>query len=215
MPVSTTFLLLSVFSSTVVIQKMIVKTFVGYGVAFVSALIVWTILAYLYHRHAIPGKKYDQKKWRVFQVCSTGFLWCTWIMHDTANIAVFLPRVLTFQQMVVAVGYLVGMLGVLMYWRGGRIQSIVTEKTDITDVRAATIIDFVYAVVLLVFKQWNDIPMSTTWVFLGLLAGREIALALFAKSPDVYWRTNRLVFKDIGRAGMGLLISLLLVIFLI
>jgi len=136
-------------------------------------------------------------------------------MHDTANVAVFLPRVLTFQQMVIAVGYLVGMIGVLMYWRGGRIQQIVTEKTDITDVRAATIIDFVYAVVLLVFKQWNDIPMSTTWVFLGLLAGREIALALFAKRPEVYWRTTRLVFKDIGRAGMGLLISLLLVIFLI
>lgn len=90
-----------------------------------------------------------------------------------------------------------------------------TEKTDITDIRAATIIDFVYALVLLVFKEMNDLPMSTTWVFLGLLAGREIALTLFTLKPEVYWRTAKLVFRDIMRAGMGLLISLLLVLFII
>lgn len=212
MPVSTTFLLLSAFSSTVIIQKMLMKTFLGYLVAFVAALVVWTVLAFLYHHHEFPRKTYNIKKWRVYQACSTAFLWCTWVMHDTANVAVSLPRVLTFPQMALAVGYLFVMIGFIMYKRGGSIQVVVTEKTDITDVRAATIIDFVYAIVLLVFKQWSNIPMSTTWVFLGLLAGREIALALFTVKPGVYWRTTKLVGKDIVRASMGLLISLLIVL---
>lgn len=37
-------------------------------------------------------------------------------------------------------------------------------------------IDLVYFVVLLIFKEWSNIPMSTTWVFVGLLAGRQFAI---------------------------------------
>ena len=116
--------------------------------------------------------------------------------------------------MLISLLYLFFVIGLLMYIKGGGIQVVVTEKTDITDIRAATIIDFVYALVLLVFKNMNNIPMSTTWVFLGLLAGREIALTLMTKKPEVYVKTAKLVFKDIGRAGMGLLISLLIVLFI-
>lgn len=214
MPVSTTFLLLSAFSSAVVIQDMLVKTLLGYIVAFVAAIIVWSVIAYLYHRKEFPSRHYNERFWRFLQACSTAFLWSTWIMHDTANVTVFLPRSLSLEQMVIAIGYLFCVIGILMYWKGGRIQVVVTEKTDITDVRAATIIDFVYAVVLYVFKEINNIPMSTTWVFLGLLAGREIALTLFTKHPEVYVHTAKLVLKDIGRAGTGLLISLLIVLFM-
>ena len=34
--------------------------------------------------------------WRIAQWCSTGMLWSVWLMQDAANIAVFLPRQLTF-----------------------------------------------------------------------------------------------------------------------
>lgn len=214
MPVSTTFLILSVFSSNVVIQSMLSKTFIGYVVAFVSALIIWTGIAYLYHAHEFPSKHYNAKFWRVLQACSTTFLWATWLMQDTSNIAVFLPRALSGHEAFIAIGYLFAIVGILMYIRGGGIQVVVTEKKDLTDLRAATIIDFTYAIILLVFKQWNHIPMSTTWVFLGLLAGREIALTLFTKEAKQYERTARLVFKDIVRAGIGLLISLVLVMFM-
>ena len=74
--------------------------------------------------------------------------------------------------------------------------------------------------------------MSTTWVFLGLLAGREIAFmramkreSLFGPSDfdplangdtkEPYRTTLHLVFKDIFRASVGLLISLIIVVFLI
>jgi hypothetical protein len=215
MPVSTTFLLLSSFSTPEVIKSMLTKTFVGYIAAFGAALAVWSAIAYLYNRKEFASKKYNQRPWRILQACSTAFLWSTWIMHDTANVAVYLPRSLTLEQMIIAIGFLVSTVGVIMFWRGGRIQVVVTEKTDITDVRAATIIDFVYAIVLLVFKEWNNIPMSTTWVFLGLLAGREIALTLFTARPKPYKHTLFLVTKDIIRAAIGLLISLLIVVFLL
>lgn len=213
MPVSTTILLLSAFSSTVVIRSMILKTFYGYMVAFVVGIVVWGVVAYI-HKKEFASKKYNKKVWGVLQTLSTSFLWCTWIMHDTANVAVFLPRTLTFNQMVVAVGFLVLLIGLLMYWKGGRIQGVVQEKTDINDIRAATIIDFIYALVLLVFKEWNNIPMSTTWVFLGLLAGREIALMFLSAKEEPYKTTAKMVLWDIGRAGLGLLISLLIVVFI-
>lgn len=215
MPVSTTFLILSALTSTVVIRSMLMKTFIGYIVAFTTALLLWTFLSYLYKRHEFPSAHYSMTKWRVLQACSTAFLWSMWLMQDTANVAVFLPRILTAGQMLTAVGYFVAVLGVLMFFRGGRIQVVVTEKTDITDIRAATIIDLCYGLILLVFKMWNHIPMSTTWVFLGLLAGREIALTLFTNTPKPYAQTAKLVFKDVIRAGAGLLISLLIVLWMV
>lgn len=214
MPVSTTFLILSVFSTGAVIKSMLVKTFAGYIVAFISAIVVWTVLAWLYHKHEFPSDHYNKRFWKFLQFCSTTFLWGTWLMQDTANVAVFLPRILNPMEVTMALTYLFIVIGILMYIKGGRIQTVVTEKTDIMDVRAATIIDFVYALVLLVFKQWNNIPMSTTWVFLGLLAGREIALTLFTQESQRYRATAKLVFKDINRAGLGLLISLLIVLFI-
>jgi len=101
-----------------------------------------------------------------------------------------------------------------MYKRGGGIQDIVTEKTDVVDLRAATTIDFIYAIVLVIFKYINNIPMSTTWVFLGLLAGREIALTLLSRKEEPYKTTAKLVLRDILRAGMGLAISLMIVVYL-
>lgn len=58
-------------------------------------------------------------------------------------------------------------------------------------------------------------PMSTTWVFIGLLGGREIAIAL-AKPKKLKKRKARLVrayrqtWNDMYKALVGLLISLIL-----
>ena len=67
-------------------------------------------------------------------------------------------------------------LGWLFRNGGEKIQEVVNEKSNVVDVRAATVLDFVYAVILYIFKFVSKIPMSTTWVFVGLLAGREIAM---------------------------------------
>lgn len=41
---------------------------------------------------------------------------------------------------------------------------------------AIPIVDAIYAMILLLFTVWSHVPMSTTWVFIGLLAGREIGI---------------------------------------
>src|SRR5690606_2692878 len=103
------------------------------------------------------------------------------------------------------------------FMKGDKIQDIVNEKSNVTDVRAATIVDVVYAVILFYFKMYNNVPMSTTWVFIGLLAGRELAIAIGkhgkAKKRNAWMvRAFRLARKDIFKALTGLIISLILAV---
>jgi phosphate/sulfate permease len=81
------------------------------------------------------------------------------------------------------------------------------------DVRAATIIDLVYAGVLFWFTMVNTVPMSTTWAFIGLFAGREIGMSLSGFHGDSRWKkTFSLIGKDILMVGIGLLVSILLAV---
>ncbi len=151
----------------------------GYAVPVIIAVAAVGILSRL-----------DQKKfWVVLQWCSTGFLWGQWLIQDFANIYVYLPRAITGTEMIVSLSILLALLAFIFYTRGGNIQKIVKAKTNLTDIRSATIVDFFYGLILLFFKEFSNVPMSTTWVFLGLLAGREIALRyrleLMAEPSDI------------------------------
>mgnify|MGYP003318321616 CR=1 FL=1 len=66
------------------------------------------------------------------------------ILNAAANIAVYLPRSLSFGEFSGFAGALFIGLGFLLYFKGGRIQKIVTEKSVVTDVRFATLIDLIY-----------------------------------------------------------------------
>ena len=55
--------------------------------------------------------------------------------------------------------------------------------------------------------------MSTTWVFLGLLAGREIAIR-YRLSIGKKQGLTSMVFADLGKATVGLVVSVLLVVVL-
>ena len=212
MPVSTTFLLLSAFSAnTAGILKVTIKSVSGYGIAFITAITVWFLFA-KFLKKLNSGKPHPA--WDVVQWIISGTLWSIWLMQDAANIAVFLPRSLSTWQFVVFVTYIFLGLGLLLYYRGGRIQGIINEKSDIKDVRGATVVDFVYALILIFFQKLSKIPMSTTWVFLGLLAGRELAIKL---SPAYKSKKNLktilgLISKDAGSATIGLIISIILAI---
>lgn len=213
MPVSTTFLLLNVFTYKAgTIVEVMFKSFVGYLLAFVLAIAVWFILE-RFVRDYLKGKA--KPYWIYLQWITSGILWSVWIMQDAANIAVFLPRQLSAIEFTVYAGFVFLGLGFLFYMKGDKIQSIINEKTDVTDVRAATIVDLVYAVILFYFKMYNNVPMSTTWVFIGLLAGREIAIALgknasTKKKRAWVMRAFNLGKKDVVKATIGLVVSLIL-----
>jgi hypothetical protein len=98
---------------------------------------------------------------------------------------------------------------VIFYTSGGAIQKIVTSKTNTTDIRSATIVDFIYGLILLVFKEWSNMPMSTTWVFLGLLAGRELAISIIMLRPP-FRHVAKIAGLDLSKAGAGLTASVIL-----
>ena len=201
-PVSTSFLVLSAFASTFVLEKMLMKSMMGYAVAAVAAYVIWIGVTKILDE-AKPVKEEHKIYWRVGQWFTTGFLWWTWLSHDMANIAVFLPREIPVDLMVCISVVFVGGLWWMFREGGGKIQNIVLEKHNTRYVRSATIIDGVYWLILFFFKELNDIPMSTTWVFVGLLCGRELAMATMT-GKEKFKVVFPLVGKDFFKMMIGL-----------
>jgi hypothetical protein len=211
-PVSTTFLILSAFATSASsIYGVLSKSVSGYFLAFACSLALWMVSSEWMrrHRHKPPGKF-----WYPLQWVTSGALWSVWVMQDAANVAVFLPRQLGVFQLIAYLGVLGGTLYLLLKYKGGKIQSVVEEKTDIADVRQATLIDLVYAGVLYYFKILSSIPMSTTWVFIGLLAGREVGMKLLHSGEKDWYRTRKVIFLDLARVSLGLFVSVLLAIWI-
>ncbi len=211
MPVSTTFLLLSVFSaSSSGINSMVFKSLSGYGMAFILSFLIW-YLGYYFIKKFFKKRK-THPAWTFVQWTVSGSLWATWVMQDGANIAVYLPRQQTPVQFLIFSLAIFAGLGMLFYLRGDKIQKIVSEKIRISDVRAATLVDFSY-VLLLIYKLFiSTVPMSTTWVFLGVIGGREIAVSLARKKKGKKHKkkARRMILRDAAYAFTGLLISVAL-----
>ena len=201
-PVSTSFLVLSAFASTFVLEKMLMKSMMGYAVAAVAAYALWLGITKILDEDK-PVKEEHKVYWRVGQWFTTGFLWWTWLSHDMANIAVFLPREIPVDLMVGISAVFVAGLWYMFREGGGKIQNIVLEKHNTRYVRSATIIDGVYWIFLFFFKELNDIPMSTTWVFVGLLCGRELAMATMTGKEKF-----KVVFPLIGKDFLKMMVGL-------
>ena len=104
-------------------------------------------------------------------------------------------------------------LGFMSWERGGKIQEIVLTKTNTRYVRSATLIDLVYCFVLYFFKELNNIPMSTTFVFMGMLAGRELGIWVHQGYGKLtYGKDHRkaifpMLYTDFLRLMLGLAVS--------
>jgi phosphate/sulfate permease len=207
-PVSTTFLVLSVFASSIVMEKMLLKSFVGYSLAAVSGYLIWYLVCWIGGERSLNCPE-SEKRWRVAQWFTTGFLWFSWLNHDMANIAIFVPRELGITTLSLILFICVTSLGMVFYFKGGKIQKIVTSKVNTQYVKNATLVDLAYASLLYYFKELNSIPMSTTWVFVGLLCGRELAVSSYnGKDMKEVWP---IVGADFLKIMLGLGVSILLV----
>ncbi len=205
-PVSTTFLILTAFNPRG-LESMLTKSLLGYAVAAVVGYLVYKFVTRIAERRFIEtSSRAPATYWVVLQWLSTTFLWSQWLVQDLANIVVYLPRSFSFELLIMVIVVMVVLQAWIFYRRGGQIQRIVTTKINTRDIRSATVIDLIYGLILLFFKELSNVPMSTTWVFLGLLAGREFAVAL-----DTRLRSNRettmIVVKDAFKAAIGLAVS--------
>lgn len=210
-PVSTSFLILTFFNPKN-LNSMVLKSMTGYAVAFAAAIILYIFITKSLEKKYAGTKVPDNQKtwWTIAQWSSTGFLWTQWLAQDFANIYVYLPRKVDGVTLTISLAILLAMLAYIFYSKGGAIQSIVKAKANTQDIRSATFIDLIYGVVLFFFKELNNIPMSTTWVFLGLLAGREIALR-YNLEKKVPKETMIDLGKDLAKVFFGLAISIGLV----
>ena len=210
-PLSTTFLLLNMFSTEPsLLWEMVGKSLRGYMAAFALAFLLWYSALWLRLRR---GELRSARSWFVLQWLSTGLLWMSWLMQDGANIAVFLPRQMPLKVLVAFVVTILAGLGMLLYDRGGKIQHLVNEKSGVTDIRAATYVSLTYMSLLFCFKVLSKIPMSSTWIFIGLLGGRELARGLHtrrAHRPRVLKKSGVLIRRDLSYACLGLVLSVLL-----
>ena len=176
-------------------KKFYSKSIVGYAIAATAAYIVWFVVSkYINEKDDEITDPKRQAFWRNSQWVASGFLWATWLMHDVANIAVYLPRKIDPTLFILVMVYFVILIYYIFWREGGPIQKIVLEKTGTRYARSCTIIDLVYCAVLYFFKELNDLPMSTTWVFVGLLCGRELAIATHHKT-----NLRKYVFPIIGK----------------
>lgn len=238
-PISTTFMILTLFSLSSIegdsvweilgtfsdpsskLFKMTKKSLMGYGVSFGSAMIIYLLISGFTEKYFIkhPLKPNHRPYWVAAQWFSTGFLWSQWLSQDLANIYVYLlgRGNLAPGHFALTVVALVGLLAYIFYSKGGAVQGIVKSKTNTIDIRSATFIDLIYGLVMYTFKYdyfgiWGaKVPMSTTWIFIGLLAGREIGLRLRLEnrlSPAII----KMIGKDLAKVLSGLVISVVLVI---
>ena len=211
-PVSTSFLILTFFNEKN-LMSMVTKSMMGYLVAFGAAILLYIIITKTVEKRFIETEvsAAERRIWVPLQWLSTGWLWSQWLIQDFANIYVYLPRDLGGGELAISLIILLGMLAYIFSQGGGAIQGIVKAKTNTVDIRSATIIDAIYGFVLFFFKELNNVPMSTTWVFIGLLAGREIAVR-FRLQDKVTKETWKMLGMDLAKIFFGLVVSILLVL---
>lgn len=249
-PVSTSLLVLTAFQGLVAHQQgksakgaldlfsgMMQKSLVGYAIAFAVGIVIFALVLFAFERTVKKENDASEtgnapsigKGWVLFQWLSTGFLWSMWLVQDLANIFVYVPRILPFWGIALALASMVLMQGYIIREKGGKIQKVVTSKTNTLDIRSATFVDLFYGLVLLFFKvdyipklfmamgmdvPWPEkMPMSTTWVFLGLLAGREIGIAIRLRHRSKK-KVSNLIFTDAGKAFAGSVIAVILAMLL-
>ena len=217
LPVSTTFLILTFFKPKNLID-MVNKSLLGYALALFLGIIVFLLVKRIFNRQKEDDLSTPEiaSWWTPVQWLSTGFLWSQWLIQDLANLFIYFPRQgpegqaqsLTFSWLITGLLIMVIMQVFIFRDGGGKIQEIVDQKSGSSDIREATMINFVYAIIILFFKEYSNLPMSTTWVFLGLLAGREIAYHWTVIRSHV--ATWKMIVSDLIKATIGLVVSVII-----
>jgi hypothetical protein len=180
-PVSTSFLVLTAFSPSS-LPELLGRSLTGYGVALLAGALL------------------------VVQWVATAWLWGQWLVQDLANLYVYLPRQLDGAAMSLTLAALCGGVCLLMAENGGAIQGRIRSKSNVDDPRSSALIAAIYGLILFSLGQLSPQPLSTTWVFLGLLAGRELALlARLGQRSD--GKVAGMLAGDVFRSAVGLFVS--------
>ncbi|MFM7733026.1 MAG: hypothetical protein ACKO6F_06125 [Cyanobium sp.] len=203
-PVSTSFLVLTAFSPAN-LPELLGRSLAGYGLALLSGALVYGSVGWLLERPAPPEQQRPQL-WLILQWAATGWLWGQWLVQDLANLYVYLPRQLDGTAMALSLAALCGGVCLLLAEDGGAIRERIRSKRNVEDPRSSTLIAAVYGLILFGLARLSPQPLSTTWVFLGLLAGRELAL-LMRLGQRSGGEVAVVLAGDVARSVLGLAVS--------
>ena len=210
-PVSTTFILLSGFATKHTVDSMLTKTATSYLVSFVFGYYIWYRLDKL-----LNGKisNFDNNKliaWQNIQIISNIGLIIFWIMSNNSNLVVSLPRTFNIPYFLIYILFCAISIFYVVFSRGGKIQSIINAKNGLDNPKTNSIINIAFSLIILMFQYINTTPVATTWSFVGLLSGRELALSM--KSFNGVKKITLIkILRDLSVLIYGLLITLIYVL---
>jgi hypothetical protein len=209
-PIGTSILVLAAFSP-VQTSALITTSIVGGLFALIASATVYGFALWMLERRFIRNiQDCNQlpRRWLILQWFSTAWLWCQWMIQNAASFYVYLPRRLSFIELLISICVICCAIALIFAWGGGPVQKIIYHKANIRDIRSATLCDLVFGTILFArMISFPVIPMSTTWVFLGLLAGRELALVVRLNVSTPLTAFTELS-KDFFKAFVGVMVSL-------
>ena len=207
-PVSTSFLLLTAFAPDH-LPTLLGHSLAAYGLALALGLAVYAALPGM-PAEANPAEARLTSGWLVLQWLASGWLWSQWLIQDLANLYVLLPRRLDAGTMAATLALLCLAVTVLVLRDGGPIQALLERKSHSDDPCATALLTGLYGAVLFGLGQWSRLPLSTTWAFLGLLAGRELGLLLRGdgrQATSMPASEAADLGTDLLRASLGLVVA--------
>ena len=212
-PLSATFLIIPLFANSSTISSMINKTTVSYFLSLIGSLVIYKFL-YTKYKNLLSDEKTDTGKiWIVAEYVSTGILWFSWLTVSLCNFVIFLPRKFDITDIVLLSSIGIVTIYCILISNGGEIQKIIDQKSDVKNIKTTVIFNSLFAFTLLFIQHLDNIPITSTWMFLGVLAGRELAISVTTKrlAGEKYRLCLAKIWKDLRLAIIGIILSLLFV----
>lgn len=210
-PISTTFLLLVPFAPHNIINSILAKTAISYLASFVVGFVIYDFINR--KTNNFITNKSESGNWIYLQLISTALLWISWIMSNNSNIVVFLPRKFSVVDLLVYIIITSTVIFFVLNTKGGKMQEVLEEKDGLKNIKSNAILNLIYAFIIYFFQFISTVPVATTWAFIGLLGGRELALVYSAK--DIIKNNSKKAIKkivsDFGISLLGIIVSLLFI----
>ena len=138
LPVSTTLMILSAFTTSLQLEQILTRSFLSYVGALLLGYGAWYVLSrWLNYNEFKPMSPKNRWFWLATLWGATAFMWVLWLRHDLANIVVFMPRHLSGFEVIVILGVMCGVLALLFHQKGGPIQIVMVDKTGHDQLRSA------------------------------------------------------------------------------
>ncbi len=212
-PVNLTFLSIPLFTDGKIVKSMVVEAFINYFLAFIISFVFWNILYVKFKKFL--RKKDNYQFWRIIEYISIGILWYCWLNTCVSSFMVFLPPKLYLEHLILLliIGSIV--ISIVTILRPeDKMEQIVEEKTDVKNIMSSVLFNILHSVVLLTLKLNSKVPIATSWIFIGLLDGRELGITTRKAnnfSDPKYKLCLEKISRDLYRNIIGIFISLLFV----